>query len=87
MFNGCLVTTATPTMKINYRQGHKGWIAEVWTDNPDTVWGFDEPYPEEQYVKMNEWCKETFGCHARTAYHIFEFKRRSDLDWFIVRWT
>jgi hypothetical protein len=63
------------------------WIAEVWTKNEMPGWEtFDEPYPENFYYDMNEWCKETFGYHARTAYNIFEFKKRSDLDWFILRW-
>lgn len=80
MSNGCIAITAT-LMKINHRQAGKKWIAEVWTSNES------ETYPEQEYVKINDWCKETFGYHARTAYHIFEFKSRPDLDWFILRWS
>ena len=62
------------------------FIAEVWApETPD--WKFREPYPEDTYLELNDWCKSTFGYHARTAYHIFEFKKQSDLDWFVLRWT
>jgi len=74
---------------IVYRQDRRKWIAEVWSDDqsePLVVEGFKEPYPEELYVEINQWCIDTLGYHARTAYHIFEFKRRSDLDWFLLRW-
>ena len=67
----------------NNRNTH---LAEVWGDAiPE--WGFDEPYPEEVYVNINNWCIKTLGYHARTAYHIFEFKNKQDLDWFLLRWT
>lgn len=62
------------------------YLAEVWGDQiPE--WEFDEPYPEEVYVKVNNWCIEVLGYHARTAYHVFEFKTKRDLDWFLMRWT
>ena len=76
-------------MDIEYRQkGHK-WVAEVWSDNFEEHFAgdFKEPYPEDTYVEINQWCIDTLGYHARTAYHIFEFKKRSDLDWFIIRWN
>ena len=76
-------------MDIECRKGHRTWIAEVWsydTSEPLVEQGFNEPYPEETYTEMNQWCIDTLGYHARTAYHIFEFKKRSDLDWFILRW-
>lgn len=72
-------------MDIEYRRkGLKTWIVEVWENHdemadPDTL-------SEERYVEINEWCKETLGYHARTAYHIFEFRNRSHLDWFLIRW-
>jgi hypothetical protein len=74
-------------MDIRYRENRDNWIAEVWTKNEMPGWEeFDEPYPEEVYVKLNTWCIETFGYHARTAYHIFQFKNKQDLDWFLIRW-
>lgn len=75
-------------MDIRYRENKNCWVAEVWTKNEMPGWEeFDEPYPEEVYVKMNGWCIETFGYHARTAYHIFQFKNKQDLDWFLIRWS
>ncbi len=76
-------------MDINYRfHPHKKcWIAEVWIENI-TAENINSPvvYSEDEYNEMNEWCKNAFHYHARTAYHIFEFKDRSHLDWFILRW-
>ena len=61
------------------------FTAEVW--EPMTLdWEFREPYPEEVYVEINQWCIDTLGYHARTAYHVFEFEKESDLNWFILRW-
>ncbi len=77
-------------MDIEVRQGNRKWIAEVWSDDqsePLVVQGYNEPYPEETYVEINQWCMDNLGYHARTAYHVFEFKKRSDLDWFILRWN
>lgn len=76
-------------MDIETRKSGKRWIAEVWSDDvsePLVEQGFKEPYPEEMYTQINEWCKLTFGYNSRTAYHIFEFKTQSDLNWFILRW-
>jgi hypothetical protein len=50
-------------------------------------WEFREPYPEEVYVEINQWCIDTLGYHARTAYHVFEFEKETDLNWFVLRWT
>jgi hypothetical protein len=41
---------------------------------------------EERYTEINKWCIDNFGYHARTAYHVFEFKKQSDLEWFLLRW-
>lgn len=73
-------------MDIDVRQGNHRWIAEVWEpEHPN--WEFREPYPEETYVEINQWCIDNLGYHARTAYHVFEFEKRSDLDWFLLRWN
>lgn len=76
-------------MDIEYRQQGKKWIVEVWSDDVDEHFAgdFKEPYPEEIYTQINDWCKKSFGYTARTAFHIFEFKKRSDLDWFLLRWN
>lgn len=74
-------------MLIEFRITDKKYIAEVWGENPQDSWtGFKEPFPEEQYIAINQWCIETFGYHARTAYHVFEFKKQADLEWFILKW-
>ena len=74
-------------MDIRVRETNKGWLAEVWASEVIPGWDFDEPYPEDVYTSINTWCIETFGYHARTSYHIFEFKNKQDLDWFLLRWT
>ncbi len=77
-------------MDIVYRQSQQKWIAEVWSDDdsePLVAEGFKEPYPEETYQEINNWCIDNLGYHARTSYHVFEFNKRSDLDWFLLRWT
>lgn len=62
------------------------WIVEVW--EPMTPnWEFREPYPEETYIEVNQWCIDTLGYHARTAYHVFEFEKESDMNWFVLRWA
>jgi len=48
---------------------------------------YNETYPEETYVFINDWCKTTFGKHSRTAYNVFEFKKRQHLDWFLLKWA
>ena len=77
-------------MDIRFREGNDRWIVEIWCDEDDSggfLSDFDEPYPDEVYEEINQWCIKTFGYHARTSYHIFEFKKRSDLDWFLMRWA
>lgn len=76
-------------MDIRYRQSGNKWIVEVWSDNKEEHFAgdFDEPYPEEVYTEINNWCKETFGYHARTSFHIFELKKRSDLNWFLIKFS
>lgn len=76
-------------MDIVFRKDRRKWIVEVWSDDQNVFLvteGFKEPYPEQIYQEINQWCIDTLGYHARTAYHIFELKKQSDLDWFILRW-
>lgn len=74
-------------MDIRYRSHNKKWLVEVWTKNTSPGWeDFDEPYPEEIYIAINDWCIAVLGYNARTAYHIFELKNRSHLEWFLLRW-
>lgn len=72
-------------MDIEFRRKNsKVWIVEVWEElheisEPDTL-------SEERYTEINQWCIDTLGYHARTAYHVFELRKRSHLDWFLIRW-
>lgn len=75
-------------MDINYRRDKKKWVVEVWqTPSFPSQVDEDVTYDEETYVSINDWCKHTFGYHARTAYHIFELKKKQHLDWFLLRWS
>ena len=77
-------------MNIIVKNTKKKFVAEVWSsdgDEPLVSEGFLEPYPEDVYVDLNQWCIDNLGYHARTAYHVFEFEKRSDLDWFLLRWN
>jgi len=73
-------------MDIEFRQHGKGWLAEIWSSDQVQVDDERMPYPEELYQEINDWCISTLGYHARTAYHVFEFKKKSDLEWFMLRW-
>jgi len=70
-------------MDITIRQGDK-FIAEVWEDHGE-MHQLDV-LSEERYTEINQWCIDSLGYHARTAYHIFEFKKQADLEWFLLRW-
>lgn len=77
-------------MDIEVRKTGNRWIAEVWSNDcsePLVEQGFKEPYPEDTYREINQWCLTSLGYHSRTAYHVFEFKKQSDLDWFVLRWA
>ena len=80
-------------MDITHRQkSPRGWIVEVWDEHIQRLGDDDKDivntvYPEETYVEINEWCKQTFGYHARTSYHIFELRKKAHLDWFLLRWS
>jgi hypothetical protein len=71
---------------IEVRQAGPKWIAEVWAGPVDDQAFKEGIYEEDKYVEINDWCKATLKYHARTAYHIFEFKSKKDLEWFILRW-
>jgi hypothetical protein len=70
---------------IEFRQSGRKWIAEVWEDLEEMTQ--HDTLSEERYAEINEWCKESFGYHARTAYHVFELHKQSHLEWFILRWS
>lgn len=73
-------------MDIDVVIGKRQFRAEVW--EPESVHRqFRRPYSEDVYVEINQWCIDTLGYPARTAYHIFDFNKQSDLDWFVLRWV
>lgn len=75
-------------MDITYRKSEKKWIVEVWRESdPERGGDFDAVYDEDVYEMINDWCKQSFGYHARTAYHVFELKKQQHLDWFLLRWS
>jgi hypothetical protein len=75
-------------MIIDYRKHGNKWLTEIWDDPAQKLSGIDDsvPLPEEQYVEINQWCIDSFGYHARTSYHVFEFKKEKDLTMFLLRW-
>lgn len=74
-------------MDITFRKGNRRWIVEVWDNDAVHVDDERQPYPEEHYIEINQWCIDTLKYHARTAYHVFEFKTKKDLEWFLLRWS
>lgn len=75
-------------MDIKYRQEDKRWILEIWQEpSYPTQVEEDVTYDEDTYVAINDWCKQVFGYHARTAYHVFELRGKQHLDWFLLRWS
>lgn len=77
-------------MDIEYRKAGRKWIVEVWSSDEETGPNFTvikAPGSEALYQEINDWCIATLKYHARTAYHVFEFKRKKDLEWFLLRWS
>jgi hypothetical protein len=75
---------------IEYRKEGRKWIVEVWSSDEETGPNFTVikgPGSEALYQEINEWCINTLKYHARTAYHVFEFKKKKDLEWFLLRWS
>jgi hypothetical protein len=72
-------------MLLEFITNKKKCIIEVW-DEPTEEWNFKEPFGEDFYVVVNQWCIDTFGYHARTAYNRFEFKKQADMEWFVLKW-
>lgn len=81
-------------MDINikyWRKNPRTWIVEIWLADGNTDGDYGEQLlsftpPETALVEINQWCIDTFGYHARTAYNRFELRKKSNLDWFLLRW-
>lgn len=77
-------------MDIEYRKEGRKWIVEVWSSDEEAGPNFTvikAPGSEALYQEINDWCVVTLKYHARTSYHVFEFKRKKDLEWFLLRWS
>lgn len=77
-------------MQIDVRHDGPKFIVYVWDDGELQDEGHPVQhgvYTEDIYINMNDWCIMTLGSHARTAYNVFEFKRKKDLEWFLLRWS
>jgi len=42
---------------------------------------------EEQLKEMEEWCNSEFGTGMRMTERLFSFRKESQRDWFILRWS
>jgi hypothetical protein len=47
----------------------------------------DEVITEEQLKKMEDWCNSEFGTGMRMTDRLFSFRKESQRDWFILRWS
>jgi hypothetical protein len=51
-------------------------------DGEDTT-----PVSEEQLKEMEDWCNGEFGTGMRMTDRLFSFRKESQRDWFILRWS
>jgi len=47
----------------------------------------DEVITEEQLKEMEDWCNGEFGTGMRMTDKLFSFRKESQRDWFILRWS
>ena len=47
----------------------------------------DETITEEQLKEMEDWCNSEFGKGMRMTERLFSFRKESQRDWFILRWS
>jgi len=86
-----------PEFRTEQRDGY--WVVEIFytTDGSQpqlfSDWGFEEPFPENVYQMMSNWCYEHFKTWLkprrarRMSYNQFWFKSKKDLDWFMLYWS
>lgn len=84
------------TLHFRVDQRERYWTVEIFDvsdDSQDWLHGFEEPLNEEDYVKMAKWCETTFKTWLtprrarRMSFNQFWFKKKADLDWFILYWS
>jgi hypothetical protein len=42
---------------------------------------------EDQLKEMEDWCNSEFGTGMRMTNRLFSFRKESQRDWFILRWS
>jgi len=42
---------------------------------------------EEQLKEMEDWCNSEFGKGMRMTERLFSFRKESQRDWFVLRWS
>ena len=47
----------------------------------------EETITEEQLKEMEDWCNSEFGKGMRMTGKLFSFRKESQRDWFILRWS
>ena len=47
----------------------------------------EETITEEQLKEMEDWCNSEFGKGMRMTDRLFSFRKESQRDWFILRWS
>ena len=47
----------------------------------------EETITEEQLKEMEDWCNSEFGTGMRMTERLFSFRKESQRDWFILRWS
>jgi hypothetical protein len=47
----------------------------------------NETITEEQLKEMEDWCNSEFGKGMRMTERLFSFRKESQRDWFILRWS
>jgi len=47
----------------------------------------EETIAEESLKEMEDWCNSEFGKGMRMTERLFSFRKESQRDWFILRWS
>lgn len=47
----------------------------------------DETISEELLKEMEDWCNSEFGTGMRMTDKLFSFRKESQRDWFVLRWS
>ena len=42
---------------------------------------------EDQLKEMEDWCNSEFGKGMRMTERLFSFRKESQRDWFVLRWS